>query len=457
MGQPGDDRMSSTKNAWKSFKEDALLKKIIRNTSYMLTSTTITMGLSLIQTVVVLRTLTGLEYGVLGVITAFGTNINRLFSFRMGEVIVKYMGGYLAQGEKDRAAAILKLAMLSEALTSLVTFVILILIAPLGATLFADDAAYSRLFIFYGISILGNLINESATGVLQVGGHFRSQAIINVGSSALTMIIILGAYFGGGGLSMIVGAYLAGKIVLGIGSAVYGLIRARDLLGAGWWKQPIRGLPSLRSLAKFSISSNLSGTMMMLVRDNEVLWISLLLTPLEAGYFKIAAAIVNPVLSLTAPLIGTSFPEISNLTAKKAWPQLRSLLRRVTLISGGMIVAMSAFLILFGKLILAWLKPEMLPAYPAMVILLLGLGFGNVFFWNRPLLLSLGMPEVPFRLTLIFGALKLGLTFLLVPQMGYVMEAALLAGFFILSVGWIVILGFREIHRREILTLEYSG
>ncbi len=197
--------------------------------------------------------------------------------------------------------------------------------------------------------------------------------------------------------------------------------------------------------------------MMMLVRDNEVLWISLLLTPLEAGYFKIAAAIVNPVLSLTAPLIGTTFPEISNLTAKKAWPQLRSLLRRVTLISGGAIVAMSAFLILFGKLILAWLKPEMLPAYPAMVILLLGLGFGNVFFWNRPLLLSLGMPEVPFRLTLIFGTLKLGLTFLLVPQMGYVMEAALLAGFFILSVGWIVVLGFREIHRREILTLEYSG
>ncbi|HML39167.1 MAG TPA: oligosaccharide flippase family protein [Bellilinea sp.] len=442
--------MNFVSSAWKAIQEDNLLKKIIRNTGYMLTSTTVTMALSLVQTVVVLRILSGTEYGILGAITTFVTNVNRLFSFRMGEVIVKYMGEYLARDEEDRAAAILKLAMLSEAVTSLVTFVMLVIIAPLGAVLFAKDASFSSLFILFGFSILGNIINESSTGVLQVGGHFRSQAAINIGSSVLTMLVILLAYFGGGGLTVIVLAYMGGKLILGIGSAAFGLVRARDLLGSGWWKMPIRGLPSLRSLAKFSISSNLSQTMMMLVRDSEVLWISLLLSPLEAGYYKMALAIVNPVLNLTAPLIGTTFPEISALTAKKAWAQLRRLLRRVTLLSGSVISAMAVFLILFGQLILYWVKPEMLPAYTPMVILLIGLGFGNVFFWNRPLLLSLGLPEVPFRFTLIFGAVKILLTVFLVPRYGYVMEAILLGGFFICSVGGIVLLGYREIHRREI-------
>ena len=114
--------MNFVSSAWKAIKEDNLLKKIIRNTGYMLTSTTVTMALSLVQTVVVLRILSGTEYGVLGAITTFVTNVNRLFSFRMGEVIVKYMGEYLARDEKDRAAAILQLAMLSEAITSLVTY-----------------------------------------------------------------------------------------------------------------------------------------------------------------------------------------------------------------------------------------------------------------------------------------------------------------------------------------------
>jgi O-antigen/teichoic acid export membrane protein len=106
------------------------------------------MALSLVQTVVVLRILSGTEYGVLGAITTFVTNVNRLFSFRMGEVIVKYMGEYLARDEKDRAAAILKLAMLSEAITSLVTFLMLVIIAPLGRCCLLKMPATAH-YLFY--------------------------------------------------------------------------------------------------------------------------------------------------------------------------------------------------------------------------------------------------------------------------------------------------------------------
>jgi O-antigen/teichoic acid export membrane protein len=37
------------------------------------------------------------SFGELGVVISFVTNINRLLSFRMGDFVVRYMGGYLAR------------------------------------------------------------------------------------------------------------------------------------------------------------------------------------------------------------------------------------------------------------------------------------------------------------------------------------------------------------------------
>jgi O-antigen/teichoic acid export membrane protein len=50
--------------------------------------------------------------------------------------------------------------------------------------------------------------------------------------------------------------------------------------------------------------------------------------------------------------------------------------------------------------------------------------------------------------TLIAGLLKVGLSFLLVPRYGYVMEAALLSFYYILSVGVIVWRGGRELSKQ---------
>ena len=140
--------------------------------------------------------------------------------------------------------------------------------------------------------------------------------------------------------------------------------------------------------------------------------------------------------------------------AERNWNRLKGLLRHITTITFSMTVAIGLFVALFGNFLLLFYGVEYLPALPAVLVLIVGLGFSNVFFWNRPLLLSLGLPEVPFRMSLLFGAAKIGLAFLLVPRFGFVMEAALLTLFSIFSVGSIVIRGLREIHVRERLTVE---
>ena len=126
-------------------------------------------------------------FGELGIITVFVSNVNRLLSFRMGDVVVKYMGEALERGETRSAPrrwskppALIEGAHLAGGLWRP---------GAAGARwarpVSPKIAALAPLFLLYGVSILANITTETATGVLQVTGHFRSQALINLAQSVL--------------------------------------------------------------------------------------------------------------------------------------------------------------------------------------------------------------------------------------------------------------------------------
>jgi O-antigen/teichoic acid export membrane protein len=92
-----------------------------------------------------------------------------------------------------------------------------------------------------------------------------------------------------------------------------------------------------------------------------------------------------------------------------------------------------------------------LPTLPGMFILLPGFAAQGIFFWNRPLLLSLGKPNFPLSVNASLGAVKIGLMFLLVPTYGYLAQAGLLSAYFFFAAVIIVWEGLREIRRQQFL------
>jgi O-antigen/teichoic acid export membrane protein len=96
-------------------------------------------------------------------------------------------------------------------------------------------------------------------------------------------------------------------------------------------------------------------------------------------------------------------------------------------------------------------EPEYLPALSVLMVLLIGFGFANIFFWSRPLLLAQGLAGLPLKVGFWSMLAKVALSFLLIQGlgMGYLTEAALLSGYFVVSVGWVVWRGLREIRRAE--------
>ncbi|TLN28351.1 lipopolysaccharide biosynthesis protein [bacterium] len=454
--------MSRLIAAVQSWTQDRLLRRVVRNSTYLFASNVIAAVLSIVT-----ANLLGVAlFGLLGIITGFVANVNRLLSFRMGDVVVKYMGQALAHGEKERAAAVVKLAGLVETGTSLLAFGALALLAPLGATFFAKDASLTPLFLFFGLSILANFATETATGVLQVTNHFRSQALINLAQSVLVAVMVLFIAARGASLELVLLAYLAGKVVMGLGPifvAIYWLPRS---LGAGWWRADLKLLPPWRELARFAVSTNFSGTINVFARDSEVQWVGFFFDNSVAGYYKTALAIINLVVMPINPFIGTTFPEITRAFASRQWARLRSLLRRVTIIAASWTGAVALGLLLFGRQVLFsdWTlfgrtfhiySNEFLPAFDILLVILVGYGVANILFWNRPLLLAQGLADYALRISLWSMLGKVLLALILLPGAGYIMEAVLLAGYFIVSVGLMVWRGLQKVRQAEALDLNH--
>ncbi len=434
-------------SAWHS---DTLLRRVVKNSSYLFSGSTIVAALSLVQSIFRARALDVSTLGVLGAVMTFASALDRLLSFRMGELVVKYMGQALAQDDKPRAAAIFKAAALIETATSLVSFLLVWLAAPLAANLFANGPAAAPFFVFYGLIIPAGFAYETSTAVLQIGGKFRSQAALNVAQGVLTAGLIVLAFFIHADLWLILTAYLVGKMVNGFGLAFLAFRHLNKTIGPDWWKASFSLLPPRREFWSFALSSNFSGTVNLFTKDSEILWINYFIGSEAGGYYQIALSIINLVLMPIDPFIRTSFPEIARAVAEKAWERLKSLLRRLTLISGtwtGFVIL--AFVVAGQQIISLLYDPKYAPAISPTLVLLIGFGTANILFWNRPLILSLGLPTYPLIVTSIAGLAKVLLGFILVPRYGVLAEAALLSAFFVVSIGLIVWRSFSAIHQRS--------
>ena len=429
------------------FANDPLFGKVLRSSGALLSSNTISLGLSVLQGVLVTRLLGPASFGLLGVVMAFASTVNSIFSFRMSELVVRYGGEYLNKGEKDKASAIMKVAGLTEGFVSLLAFLVVMLTAKLAEGYLAKTPGVAWMFTIYALGLLANFNTETSTGILQVTERIKLQGTINLVQSIFTSLVIVGTFFMNGTLIVVLGAYLLGKTILGLGMFITAQVQLQRVLGNGWWKTPFSKLTSTRELIRFAFSSNISATIIKIFRESELIWVGLFLDTTAVGYYRVAYTIVH-FLSIPAdPLISTTFPEINRLVVKKAWPRLKDFLRKITTLSFAYNLALGLGLVLFGRWIIQiYSGQQFIPAYPALIALTIGLVFNYTLFWNRPLLLSLGLPEFPIYVTLIAGLLKLAFAFSLVPRYGIVAAGALLSFYYIASVGAMVIRGLKEIN-----------
>ncbi len=443
----------------RSWGQDELLRRVVQNSAHLFSSNSASLVLSFAQGVLAARILGPAGFGLLGIVMSYSATLNGLLSFRMSELVVRYGGEYLERGDDEKAAAVIKAGGLAELTVSVLAFVLVALTAGLGARFVAKTPGTEWMFILYSVGLLANFNTETSTGILQITDRVKWRGTVNLIQSVASVLVVIGLFIWnlGGGLApsltlfIVLMAYLVGKALLGLGLFAAAQLRLREVLGREWLKAPFSSLPPMRELAGFAVSSNLSATAILIFRESELLWIGFFLNTEAAGLYKIAYTVVGFLSVPADPLILTVYPEANRLIVQRAWPRLRDFLKKITSLSFAYNLVLALGLVLFGRPILKIFGDQFGPAYPAMMALLVGLAFNYTLFWNRPLLLSLGLPAFALWAILIAGSLKIGLAFWLVPRYGYVMEAVLLSMYYILSVGLIIWRGMIALARQESL------
>lgn len=436
MGQVDRDRRLIARQLFHRLFANELIRRVVKNSGYLFSATGISAALSMLQGILIARILLPDAMGVLGVILTFTSVVNKLASFRMGELVVKYVGHFMETGDQPRAAAVFKAAAIAEMAASFIAFGLLYLLAPLGARYFAHDPSLVNWFVIYGLIVLANLIAESSTGLLQIFDKYRRMAFLSVIQSIFTLSVIALAYLRGGGLLDILLAYMGGKTIGALGLTMAAFIEANRRWGRGWWRAPLGLLRSQTAeLANFAVSTNLSASLSLITKDSELLWLPLFTNTVQTGFYKQALGLINIVQMPVAPLPQATYPELSREVARKNWSNVRYVLRQGSLLAGSFTLAVSLIFLLFGRWIIRVLYTDVyLPAYPAVLILLAGFLFANTFYWNRTALLALGRPDYPTKVNLVLAVLKIIGIFLLVPRFGYLASAGLLAGSYILGI-----------------------
>jgi O-antigen/teichoic acid export membrane protein len=432
------------------FKNDPLFSKVMRSSGALFSNNTIALGLSVLQGVMATRLLGPSGFGLIGVVMAFASTINSIFSFRMSEIVVRYGGEYLNTGEKEKASALMKSAALTEGIVSLLAFLVVVFTANLAETYLAKTTGVAWMFTVYAIGLLANFNTETSTGILQVTDKIKLQGVINLIQSILSTIIIAGAFFFNGTITVVLIAYLVGKSIIGLGLFIAAQVQLHQALGGGWWRTSFSKLTSARDIIRFAISSNISATIIKIFRESELIWVGFFLDTTAVGYYRVAFTITHFLAIPADPLIATTFPEINRLAVEKAWGRLKSFLKKITAFSFVYNSVLGLGLILFGHWVIRiYAGIQYLNAYPALVALTIGLTFNYILFWNRPLLLALSLPEFPVYVTLLAGVTKLALSFWLVPQYGVAAAGGLLSYYYIASVGVMVLRGIHEIRKKE--------
>lgn len=439
-------------------KQDPLLTAVLKNSAYLFSGSTIGAGLAFLQGILTARLLGMYGLGVLTAVTLFASNVNRLLSFRMNEVVVKYLGEALERDDRSHAAALVKGVAIVETLTSLLAYLVLAILAPWAAVLFAKDSATSGLFILYGLILIPNFVFETSTGVLQTTRNFQQVARINVFHSIVITIGIVAVFIRGDGLTPVLLAYLAGKTVNGLGMTWAAWQTLNRRLGAGWLRTPLGEFPHWQAVRRFAVGTNFQVTVNLVVRDSEPLFINWLLSPVEGGYFKIAYGLLNLIMIPVDPLIAPVYTELIGTIARREWAIVQRLLKRTSMLAGAWVAAAGGGLALVGY----WIIPLVYgadagPAFLAYLILVVGLGFNSLFPWQRSLLLAFGLAGFPTLVMTIAGVVKTALTVWLVPWaaaiesangIGYLVESAILTSFYLAITALIVWRGLEELRRQ---------
>ncbi len=235
----------------------------------------------------------------------------------------------------------------------------------------------------------------------------------------------------GGGVTALVLVVMGTEILYTLGSALISVSLLRKHIGFRIWG----GLAAVRDrrkeILRFLLHTNISGTLKMSTDKLVMVIVGALGGAPVAAQYKVASQAGTSLMLFSDPFYQVIYPPLSKMVARREWAAVFGGLRRLQGVLFAVVLPLGAVI---SGLIVVLITPVFgegfTPAIWPAIVILWAVVPNVLFFWRRPLSLSLGLAGQLVRYRGVVSLLQLIMTILLIRPLG-VMGAA--AGMFVMQ------------------------
>ena len=240
--QAGPHKALSLPALWGAFRTKIVARKFVQNVGVLTIANFVGAALNFVQGILVARWLGPELYGVVALVMTYPNLVHGFFDARSVTASVKYLGEYHALGQRDRALAMCKLGYAVDLAVACLTFLVLVLTAHFAARSIVHDPAVAGLMVLYGAALIPRALVGTSNAILATLGHFPFIASIEIVTTVIRTVLIVGLVLAGWQVAGVVWANAIAATAMGL---LYGVF-AWVLVRRAWGGSVLRG--SLKAL-----------------------------------------------------------------------------------------------------------------------------------------------------------------------------------------------------------------
>ncbi|MDW7710954.1 MAG: oligosaccharide flippase family protein [Deferrisomatales bacterium] len=380
-------------SAFKHLAGDHLFRRILKNSSFLLTGDAVGSGIRLICMALTARVL-GVEFfGVLVLIQTYVGVVDRLINFQCWQAVIRF--GASCVNEPDRFKKLIRYTVKVELATSAAATCLTILLSPAIVRWFGWEKAIIWMIVFYSPVTLFNLTGTSI-GVLRLFDQYRRLGLQRIYSAVFKLAGILALVVFGGGIWGFLFVWMVTSVVeyLLLGWFAWITLRERgmgDFLRGDSSSSP----PNDKSLFRFMVITNLHGSVRMSSREVDTLIVGWLIGDVAAGMYKVAKLFSLILSKLSDPIYEVVYPELARLVVEGRRKAMILLMGKSALLGGGLALSVWFTFYVFGSNIIhLTVGPEFLNVLGALLWYMGAIVLASAGLPLSPALLAMGRPAL---------------------------------------------------------------
>lgn len=381
------------------------IRKLLKNSSALMVSSFVVSLFAFLQGIIVTRTLGPADYGLWGLLTSGSAMIRSFLSFRLQEPLTRYLVILKDDHRGDKLLPLLRISISVEALSCLITFLLIFLIAPFLNFFFPQYQAIGDISRIFSFVALTGILDTVWYCIVRDQGGFLLLATASC-LSALAQLIFVFAMWQVGGLnlqSMSLGFLAIGLLqiscyalhLIKIFRARYGITDYLFLVPQG---NDFRKMDP--DFWRFMKSTYWASSASAIVKNFDILISGRLFLPNQVGYYRLAKSMISMVMILGTSLTSVIYKDFLSLSQHED-KIYKDLLRGSKIWIPFILLGTVLLCFLAGPAVGYFYGSAFLPAAHYFKIMMIGVSLYLMLFWAQPIILALGLHREYFWIQLI--------------------------------------------------------